>query len=179
MTDEPQPAGAYDPETNPEITDPMMLLTEGMEPLPEGTDMDRLIAAYDLIGRMGMANFEVGYDDTLPPDKQWYAQCETGTGEGFWAGHRTSPEAAAEALARKLANGGRCTHCGKVCTLWTQGTEEAAGVGQQNRAWVCYWHRVGKQWIRGCIDTHEEGQRTKEAINEYIDRTGSPARKEV
>lgn len=176
--DDSTPVGAYGPEETGDV-DPMQMLGEGMRPMPEGTDMDRLIAAYDLIGRMGMADFEVGFDDSQPADTWWYAQCRTGDDQVFVVTGKAAPELAAEGLARKLANGGRCTHCGKVTTLWTQGTEESAGVGQQNRSWVCYWERRGKMWHRGCEETHAEGQRTKEAINEFIDRTNSPARKEV
>ena len=173
MTDT-QPPGAFDPETSPEVGDPMALLTEGMEPLPPDTDMDRLIAAYDLIGRAGLADFEVGYDDSLGEGAWWYATCSTGRGQTFMVAGRTSPDAAAEALARKIANGGRCTHCGKVCTLFVAGN---GFVDQPDH--VCYWTRQGKQWVRGCAETHAEGERTKDAINDYIERTGSPARREV
>lgn len=179
MPEETQPAGAFDPETSPQVTDPMQLLGEGMKPLPAGTDMDRLIAAYDLIGRMGMANFEVGYNDEDPEDCCWYARCETGDGQGFLVEGKSRADLAAEALARKLSNGGRCTHCGKVSTLWTAGAEDSAGVGQQNRAWICYWHREGKMWHRGCEATHHDRAATRDAINEYIDRTNSPAPREV
>lgn len=177
--EQPTPAGAFDPETRPEVGDPMALLTEGMEPLPPDTDMDRLIAAYDLIGRAGLADFEVGYDDSLGEGAWWYAKCSTGHGQTFMVAGRQSPDLAAEALARKIANGGRCTHCGKVTSLhpypYTEGMPRPKGVLSS----VCYWNRAGKQWVRGCAETHAEGERTKDAINDYIERTGSPARREV
>jgi hypothetical protein len=155
--------------------DPMETMAEGMRPLPEDTDMDRLVAAYELIGRMGASDFEVGFDDALPAETSWYASCwypKAGPQSTFkWS----SAHEAAERLARQLANGGRCTHCGRPVSL---GASTLGPVSPVLAAGICRWTREGKAWVRGCIDTHEEGPRTAEAINDFIDRTGSPAIRE-
>ncbi|MDQ3432039.1 MAG: hypothetical protein M3467_07455, partial [Actinomycetota bacterium] len=49
--------------------------------------------------------------------------------------HR-SPVEAAEALARRLLDGGVCAHCGRTVSLST-------GPG-------CRWTRMGRTWVRGC-----------------------------
>lgn len=167
----------FDPEVD-EPQDPMQVLGDGMRPLPDGTDMDMLIAAYGLIGRMGAGDFEVGYDDEKPGHQWWYARCSYPNGETFTVDGRTSAHIAAQALARKMANGGRCTHCGKVVSLWS-GPKFVPGNYSGRLMSVCYWGRDGKVWVRGCIDTHAEGERTKDAINDFIDRTGSRAIREV
>lgn len=164
---------------DPEAGDPFVGLEEGMAPLPEDTDRDRLIAAYDVVGRCGLWDFEVGFDDEKDEGARWYSGARFGDGRAVVVTERANAHEAAEALARKLVNGGRCTHCGRVATLWTQGPEDDAGVGQLNRSWICYWTREGRAWVRGCVDTHEENARTKEAINDFIERTKSPAIKEV
>lgn len=152
---------------DPEAGDPMILLGEGMMPMPENTDMDRLIAAYDLVARVGGVDFVVGYDDDLPEEYWWFARVESNNGaiQAEIKG-ATSPDVAAEKLARKLVNGGRCASCGLVTSLRVvevQGpmthVTESSGPG------ICIWHREGKQWIRGCHMTHDEGQATTEALS--------------
>lgn len=170
----------FDPEQDPQPRDPMELLSEGMRPLPEDTDMDLLTASYDLIGRMGAGNFEVGFDDALDPKVQWYAKATYPTAPDQIVSGRESAHQAAFRLARKMANGGRCTHCGKIVSLDPYpGTYDSS---PRPHLRFCYWWRPStapKRFERGCIDTHAEGERTAEAINEFIERTGSPARREV
>ena len=146
---------------DPESGDPMVLLGEGMMPMPENTDMDRLIAAYDLVGRIGGVDFVVGYDDDLPQEYWWFARVESDNGAiKAEVKGATSPDIAAEKLARKLVNGGRCASCGRVSTLWTTTNTR----DPHTTINFCVWARTGKRWIRGCVDTHDEGQATTEAL---------------
>lgn len=143
---------------DPEAGDPMVLMGAGMMPMPENTDMDRLIAAYDLVGRIGGVDFVVGYDDDLPEQYWWFARVESDNGAiKAEVKGATSPDIAAEKLARKLVNGGRCASCGLVTTLAVSGRTEYPDN-------LCVWARERKQWIRGCHMTHDEGQATTEAL---------------
>lgn len=155
--------------------DALEVLGAGMKPLPDDTDMDILVAAYDLIGRAGASDFEVGYDTDQPADRWWFAQCTYGDTGAHRAQWYTSAHDAAERLARRIVNGGRCTHCGKVSSLQgARGDQRPPG-----QPGVCFWTRTGKRWERGCVDTHADRSATRDAINDFIERTGSPARKET
>lgn len=155
----------FDPEYDAPPADPMVLLGEGMRPLPEDTDMDLLIACYDVISKTGATGFEVAFDDELPPETCWTARCWVGA-QLHVVNKRDSAHAAAYALARRLINGARCTSCGRVTTLFsvphTQGMPRAKGVLSA----YCYWSREGKQFTRGCSDTHEEFAATRAALEE-------------
>lgn len=93
-------------------------------------------AAIDLIGRMGAKSLEVGYAET--GDGDWWAGA-------LWNGRKVHvdgkyvPDAALDALARRLLVGGTCAHCGKTVTI----------VGTRGRK-HCLWKRSGKRWERGC-----------------------------
>lgn len=148
--------------------DPMELITEGMHPLPEMTtdETDRLHAAVDVIGRTGAKDFEVGFDDEAPTNACWYARCDVvGVGNTSVAGI-TDPASAAEKLARKLINGGTCSHCGRTMTLviWIKPGEDALYPAQ------CHWRRTRKRWERGCLDLIEEGKRLRVVQELYGDR---------
>ena len=120
-------------------------------------DEDALFAAADLVGRTGAKSVEVGYTDD-EPGSPWYAHAQ-------YRGARITEEAAgpveaAEALARRLLSGGKCTRCGGLIALsgsgaliyesatLTDGTrwtaKEAAKAGQ------CRWTRMGRRWEAGC-----------------------------
>ena len=136
------------------------MLTWHTSPVNVNLDEDALFAAADLVGRTGAKSFEIGYlhDDVPAADAGWYAQAQykgariTEEGKG--------PVDAAEALARRLLEGGKCTRCGSLIALsghgafaykspvMTDGTtwtaEEAAKAGQ------CRWTRMGRRWEAAC-----------------------------
>ena len=141
---------------------------------PEVGGQDRLVAAVDLIGRTGARELQVGHDaddPALPMEQQprpvrWWAGAR-------WRGTRISEEGhptpveAAEALALKLLNGGRCS-CGKVASSDPAGImahDQTMADGskwttrQQAEAGVCTWRRVGPKWLPGC---GQQGPRTSE-----------------
>lgn len=149
-------------------SNPFEQLAEGMHPLPPDTDMKRLSAAYDLIGRCGGQEFEVGYDDEWDPERQWYAQVLMGDLMAK-VERCTDPAVAAERLARKLVNGGTCTHCGRVCSLRRPGATHVAPA--DGGGTVCFWFRDGARWERGCIDTHAEREGEEAAKAELLRRT--------
>ena len=123
-------------------------------------DEDALVAAADLVGRTGAKEFQIGYlhDDVPAPEAGWYAYAQYNgariTEEG------AGPVDAAEALARRLLEGGKCTRCGGLIALsghgafaysapvmtdgstWT--AQEAAKAGQ------CRWTRMGRRWEASC-----------------------------
>lgn len=121
-------------------------------------DEDALFAAADLVGRTGAKEFQLGYLNDEPPH-QWYAYASY-KGARISVDDCAGPIEAAEALARKLLTGGKCTKCGGLIALsgsgavayrapvmadgstWT--AEEAAAAGQ------CRWTRMGKRWEAGC-----------------------------
>lgn len=99
--------------------------------------MPKLIAAVDAIGRTGAREFEVGYLDETPDAARWWASALY-QGTKVHEQDHSSPADAADALARRLLDGGLCTHCGRTVT-----TQSLAN-GQ------CRWVRIGKVWTRGC-----------------------------
>jgi hypothetical protein len=145
---------------DPEAGDPFIEMGEGMRPLPESTDRDRLIAAYDLVGRVGAVDFVVGYDDDLPEEYWWFARAALPGGSMISEVKGcTGADVAAEKLARKICNGGRCTACGKVMSLLTGSTTSSL-------LDLCFWTRTAnpKRWERGCVDTHEENEAQIKAL---------------
>lgn len=106
-------------------------------------DEDRLIAAVDAVGRAGAREFEVGYlDDDVPMHlARWWASA-TWNGTKVHVENHKGPDAAGDALARKLLNGGRCTHC--------DGTIRLDTVTMRRGTRVCRWTRTGARWNRGC-----------------------------
>lgn len=105
-------------------------------------DEDALTAAIDLIGRSGAVGAEVGYldDDGPAAAARWYAQARY-SGARIIEQDYPGPVEAAEALARRILDGGTCTHCGRIVTL-------GPAIGD-----VCRWERIGRTWERGCRDT--------------------------
>lgn len=128
-------------------------------------DSDALIAAVELIGRSGAREFEVGYlNDTDEPafaehGPQWWAKAQY-RGERLIVEDFTRPDHAADALAKRILEGGMCNHCKALVafdddgafayerahlldgTEWTAEQAEAAG--------QCVWRREGRHWKRGC-----------------------------
>jgi hypothetical protein len=125
------------------------------EPAPELVlDQDALLAAVDVINRMGAIDFEVGHLDDTPrsEDARWWARARW-NGTKVAVEDHTGPDTAAEALAKRLMNGGQCTHCAGTITLGpTSRAQRRAGK-------LCAWTRQGVRWVRGCADRVPEGQR--------------------
>lgn len=113
-----------------------------------------LLAAIEVLGRANAQEFEVGYlDDTDDwRDARWWATVR-------WRGTRVTvenhrgPSEAADALARRILNGGTCTHCGKTIRLTTSRPKGSA------RKKLCAWRRVDHLWVRGCTHRIPEGRR--------------------
>lgn len=134
-------------------------------------DDDALIAAADLVGRTGAKSFEIGYlhEDVPPEQAGWYAHAQY-QGTRITEGDRKGPVEAAEALARRLLDGGKCTRCGGVVALsgagamiyppatladgtkWTEAAAKAAG--------QCRWTRIGRRWVAGC---QQEADRNRDS----------------
>ena len=158
--------------------DPLLeLMGEGMMPLPPLTtdQNDALTAAVDVIGRTGAMDIEIGYDDDHAEPNWWYATCRirTPASPTGWAPStvtkQSSPVVAVEKLARRLINGGTCTHCGRVMSL-----AHDAGVAVNAGAVMatCFWERAGKRWERGCRDFIEEGVRQEAVIEAFLKAGG-------
>lgn len=82
---------------------------------------DVLAAAVDLIGRSGGQEFQVRYDEEQDPIV-WVAVAKLRGGRWECAGGKTPAEAAVR-LAEEIYDEGRCAHCGRVCGVtvdWTQ-----------------------------------------------------------
>lgn len=121
---------------------------------------ERLVAAVDLVGRTGATGFELGYlHDDVPIDRAaWWAHAQY-RGTRIAVEDQLGPVDAAEALARRLLDGGKCAHCGSLVTLDPAGayaTDRTMLDGtpwlaeQQADAGLCLWHREGQRWVRGC-----------------------------
>jgi len=123
-----------------------------------GSDEDSLVAAADLIGRSGATSFQIGYLDDEPPHR-WYAYAQY-QGARISAEEHRGPVEAAEALARRLLEGGKCTNCGGLIALSSKGAVfypnavMADGsrftLKQAQASPQCRWSRQGKRWFAGC-----------------------------
>ncbi|MEE3066601.1 MAG: hypothetical protein VYA67_22110 [Actinomycetota bacterium] len=130
---------------------------------PANWDQDALAAAADLFGRCGASEVEFGYlHDDVPADHaDWYCTAMF-RGTKIIAEHHTGPIEACEALARRLMNGGMCTHCRRVISLSSP----------RDLPQVCRWTRQGDRWVRGCTETVPEGQRDNKMIREWLAKHG-------
>ena len=127
-------------------------------------DDDALVAAADLVGRTGAKGFEIGYlhDDGPIEEAAWYAHAQYEGTRVTEENHR-GPVEAAEALARRLLEGGKCTKCGGLVALssrgaviypsamLTDGTRWDEKTAQSVRQ--CRWTRMGNHWVAGCQRT--------------------------
>jgi len=124
-------------------------------------DEDALVAAADLVGRTGAKGFEIGYlhDDVPIEQAGWYAHAQFEGARITEEGH-TGPVQAAEALARRLLEGGKCTKCGGLVALSSRGavfhptaklTDGTRWDGPPPRQ--CRWTRMGSHWVAGCQRT--------------------------
>lgn len=124
-------------------------------------DEDALIAAADLVGRTGAKGFEIGYlhEDVPAEQAAWYAHAQY-RGARITESDHKGPIEAAEALARRLLGGGKCTKCGGLVALsdsgamiypsatLTDGTKWTAE--DAKAASQCRWTRIGRKWVAGC-----------------------------
>lgn len=124
-------------------------------------DDDAVKACAELVRRTGATQLEIGYlhDDVPAEDAGWYAHAHYNGSRITTEDHR-GPVEAADALARRLLQGARCTHCHGLVTLSSEGvlaykhatmtdgtkwTAEQAAAAPQ-----CRWRRIGDHWKRGC-----------------------------
>jgi hypothetical protein len=106
-----------------------------------------VVAVADLVGRSGGRRFEIGYLDDDPDRPDWWATV-TYDGAKLTAERHATPSAAADALARLILEGGRCTHCGHTVTLRRANAGRAPR--RTNAPRQCRWRRIGDRWVRGC-----------------------------
>ena len=130
-------------------------------------DEDALVAAVDLIGRTGARQLHItdgGDDDSPPGIPTWHASAMF-QGARIFAEWHPGPVEAAEALACKLITGARCAWCGGLTTLSDDGATAFVGSTFAHTGEVlteelarslpqCRWTRQGKEWVRGCVETH-------------------------
>lgn len=112
--------------------------------------LDAIVASAELVGRAGGKDFEVGFLDEDAPIEQarWWASA-TFNGAKVIVDEQPSGALACELLARKLLDGGMCTHCKRVVRIRPQGyVDPAWNLGKGTKA--CSWERVGPTWKRGC-----------------------------
>jgi hypothetical protein len=98
-------------------------------------DDDAVIACFNLAGRTGARDAEIGYLHDDPPHG-WYAHARY-QGARIMVEDMAGPVEAADALARRLLAGAKCQHCRRTVVL--------SGGGL-----ACRWRRMGPQWVRGC-----------------------------
>jgi len=130
--------------------------------LPPDMDTDAFDAGIELIGRAGAKAFEVGYVHENVPveDAGWYAMAQW-NGVKIMVDKRTGPVEAIEALARKVLNGSVCTHCGQPISL------------SGDREGICRWTRRGDSWVRGCVETFAEHDRSQQRVMATLAREGA------
>jgi hypothetical protein len=112
-------------------------------------DQDAVNAGLDLFRRCGAKEVQFGYLHENVPIEQadWYAWAQFHNGEKIMVAGKAGPVEAVETLARRLINGGKCTHCLQTMTL-----------SGSARDGVCRWTRQGDRWQRGCVESHPEKQ---------------------
>lgn len=112
---------------------------------PHCWDQDALNAALHVVERTGAKQTQIGYLREGVPVEQagWYAHAQY-HGARVTAEEHPGPVEAAEALARRLLDGGLCAFCGQRISL---------GDYPGRR---CKWTRRGDKWVRGCEATHHE-----------------------
>lgn len=126
---------------------------------------DAVIAATIIVNRSGGDTVEFGFLNEEPPH-QWWARARYGKrynsalNRGIKTkgiskkelkeriGHTVivedfdTPDKAADALAARILDGGRCSHCGGTIRLLTS--------LRVSKGKACVWMRTGKQWHSGC-----------------------------
>jgi hypothetical protein len=88
----------------------------------EGTRGDRIllgriVACIDLLGRSGVKQVELAYDNDDSEHPDWWAGGVWKGARKFTKGKYPYPTPAIEELAHSVVNGGHCPHCGKTTIL--------------------------------------------------------------
>ncbi len=132
---------ARDPGAPRAVTEPQL----GQE------DKDKILAAYDMLSRMGAASVELRFSE---PDAEvggpvvWVAcfQAREKMGGGWEVDASLHPARALLRLLERLADGGRCTHCGRPTGLDPDHLEMPL---DQFVCWYLYDPEL-KKFRRGC-----------------------------
>lgn len=123
-------------------------------------DQDAIVATADLVGRTGATQLELGYLHEGVPIKEagWFATAQY-KGARIISEDHPGPVEAADALARRLLTGARCTHCLGLVALSDDGAYWSGGRLADGSTWTreearkagqCRWRRMGPKWVRGC-----------------------------
>lgn len=99
---------------------------------------DVVIACFDLVGRAGATEMQIGYlhDDVPMEEAGWYAHAQYRGARIAVEDHR-SPSGAALALAERMLRGAVC-RCRRAVTL---SDRNVSG---------CRWRLVGQRWESSC-----------------------------
>lgn len=114
-------------------------------------DEDALLAAVELVGRSGARQFDVGYLDGDVPSSEarWWASAYY-KGARLQADEHRGPVEAAEALARRILDGGTCQHCGGYTVVGAGEIGVLVFFGTVKSRRICRWVRTGPRWDRTC-----------------------------
>jgi hypothetical protein len=121
------------------------------------TRTDQVLACAHLVGRAGARSFEIGYLDDDPTNPRWWATAQY-QGTRLTADDHTTPEAAADALARRILDGAKC-RCGRLVATSPFGaraypstliTGERWTPDMAQKAGQCLWRRNGPRWEPAC-----------------------------
>lgn len=137
-------------------------------------DEDALRAGVDMIGRTGARSLEFGYLHEGVPVEQagWWATALYRGTKLSSEGHRSAEEAV-NGLAQRLLTGAKCTHCGGLISLFTEGGIAHAGPDGEitlldGSKWnlseitrFCRYRRIGPRWVRGCERPGARGRKSK------------------
>jgi hypothetical protein len=116
---------------------------------PAALDEDAVIACADLAGRTGARQLELGYLHDEAPHS-WYASASY-KGARITVENQAGPVEAADAMARRLLDGARCTHCRRKVALSGGGAAAwVGGAAEHMTGLSCRWRRMGARWERGC-----------------------------
>jgi hypothetical protein len=117
-------------------------VTKTLVGTPDNEPTPHLDALVDLCRKCGAAALELGYlhDDVPVEEAGWWASVQY-AGTRITVDDHTSPEAACEALAKKVLNGGMC-RCGR--TAVTDNRPPRRG-GR-----LCRWRLLDGVWAAGC-----------------------------
>lgn len=117
-------------------------------------DEPEFLAYVDFIGRTGAEQFQIRYSDDDEP-VVWIAVAKHG--EHWSTAASLHPTGATFGLAEDLADGGKCTHCGKTTGLVRPGQQAQTplerALAQASGFSVCWaaYNPATKTVERGCL----------------------------
>ena len=151
--------------TADEVPAALHYLLDARGPHGERLDTPEILATADLAGRTGAVNFKVRCDDA---GAKWSAAAMYRGGLRVMVDGLPGPAGAAHAFARRLLQGGRCQHCGRIVAVagsssgvratdrmllypdgvrpWSQ-AEQASSARESG---PCVWARHDLRWVPGC-----------------------------